>query len=103
MPILGIVENMAYFTPEELPNNKYYIFGTGGGKRLANQFEVPYPGEIPLTMSIREGGDDGKPALLYGDAISIQAIDQIAQQVARNISMRNANLLEPTKIVEVAH
>ncbi|MBL7765813.1 MAG: Mrp/NBP35 family ATP-binding protein [Chitinophagaceae bacterium] len=102
VPILGIVENMAYFTPEELPNNKYYIFGTGGGKRLADQFEVPYLGEIPLTMSIREGGDDGKPALLHGDALSIQAIDQIAQQVARNISMRNANL-EPTKIVEVAH
>jgi ATP-binding protein involved in chromosome partitioning len=98
VPILGVVENMAYFTPAELPDNKYYIFGKEGGKRLAEQFEVPFLGEIPITMSIREGGDEGKPAYLNGDEISIAAIDKVAQQIARTISIRNANL-EPTKVV----
>jgi ATP-binding protein involved in chromosome partitioning len=98
VPVLGIVENMAYFTPDELPDNKYYIFGKGGGRRLADQFEVPFLGEIPLTMGIREGGDDGKPAYLNGDDVSRNAIDAVARQIARNISIRNANL-EPTKIV----
>jgi ATP-binding protein involved in chromosome partitioning len=100
VPILGIVENMAYFTPAELPDNKYYIFGQDGGKRLADMFEIPFLGQIPITMSIREGGDMGKPALLNGDAISQKAIDEVAQQVARHISIRNANL-EPTKVVEM--
>jgi ATP-binding protein involved in chromosome partitioning len=98
VPILGVVENMAYFTPAELPDNKYYIFGKEGGKRLAEQFEVPFLGEIPITMSIREGGDEGKPAYFNGDEISIAAIDKVAQQIARTISIRNANL-EPTKVV----
>jgi ATP-binding protein involved in chromosome partitioning len=100
VPILGVVENMAYFTPPELPDNKYYLFGKGGGHRLAEQFEIPFLGELPIAMSIREGGDEGKPALLYGDEKSKLAIDLIAQQVARNISIRNANL-DPTKVVEV--
>ena len=100
VPILGVVENMAYFTPTELPDNKYYIFGQAGGKRLADLFEVPFLGEIPITMSIREGGDEGKPAYLNGDAVSMKAIDHVAQQIARNISIRNANL-EPTKVVPV--
>nr|MBP6624679.1 P-loop NTPase [Chitinophagaceae bacterium] len=94
------VENMAYFTPAELPENKYYIFGQGGGQRLADLFEIPYLGAIPIAMSIREGGDLGKPALNFGDPISVAAIDQVAQQIARNISIRNANL-NPTKIVEI--
>lgn len=102
VPVLGVVENMAYFTPTELPDNKYYIFGREGGKRLADLFEVPYLGEIPITMSIREGGDEGKPAYLNGDEISVKAIDAVAQQVARNISIRNANL-EPTKVVQMAN
>ena len=100
VPVLGVVENMAYFTPPELPDNKYYIFGQDGGKRLADLFEVPFLGQLPITMSIREGGDMGKPALLHGDAVSQQAIDAVAQQVARQISIRNANL-DPTKVVEV--
>ena len=100
VPILGVVENMAYFTPAELPNNKYYIFGQDGGKRLAEMFEVPFLGQLPITMSIREGGDMGTPALLNGDEISKNAIDKVAQQVARQISIRNANL-DPTKVVEV--
>lgn len=100
VPILGVVENMAYFTPAELPNNKYYIFGQDGGKRLADMFEIPFLGQLPITMSIREGGDMGKPALLNGDEISMAAIDKVAQQVARQISIRNANL-DPTKVVEI--
>ena len=100
VPVLGVVENMAYFTPAELPENKYYIFGQDGGKRLADLFEVPFLGQLPITMSIREGGDAGKPALLHGDVVSQQAIDAVAQQVARQISIRNANL-DPTKVVEV--
>lgn len=100
VPILGVVENMAYFTPAELPENKYYIFGQDGGKRLADMFEIPFLGQLPITMSIREGGDMGKPALLNGDEISMKAFDAVAQQVARQISIRNANL-DPTKVVEV--
>ena len=100
VPILGIVENMAYFTPAELPNNKYYIFGQGGGERLADLFEIPYLGAIPITMSIREGGDEGKPAIQFGDPIAMEAIEHIAQQIARNVSMRNANLA-PTKVVDI--
>jgi ATP-binding protein involved in chromosome partitioning len=100
VPILGVVENMAYFTPAELPDNKYYIFGQDGGKRLADMFEIPFLGQLPITMSIREGGDMGKPALLNGDEISMAAIDKVAQQVARQISIRNANL-DPTKVVEI--
>lgn len=101
VPILGIVENMAYFTPLELPDNKYFIFGKDGGKRLADLFEIPFLGQIPITLSIREGGDEGKPAYLNGDQISQKAIDGVAQQIARNISIRNANL-DPTKVVEMA-
>jgi|688.fasta_scaffold12699_14 ATP-binding protein involved in chromosome partitioning len=100
VPVLGIVENMAYFIPEELPDNKYFIFGKEGGKRLAEMFELPFLGQIPITMSIREGGDIGKPALLHGDSIAQKAIHEVAQQVARNISIRNANL-DPTKVVEI--
>ena len=100
VPILGVVENMAYFTPPELPDNKYYIFGQDGGKRLADMFEVPFLGQLPINMRIREGGDMGTPALLNGDQISKDAIDKVAQQVARQISIRNANL-DPTKIVEI--
>ena len=64
VPVLGIVENMAYFTPEELPNNKYYIFGKEGAKYLAEDLKVPFLGEIPLVQSIREAGDVGRPAAL---------------------------------------
>jgi ATP-binding protein involved in chromosome partitioning len=95
-----VVENMAYFIPEELPNNKYYIFGKDGGQRLAEQFELDYLGAIPIVMNIREGGDKGKPAVLGDVPASKQAFEQLAQKVARNIAMRNANI-EPTKILEV--
>ncbi len=102
IPILGIVENMAYFTPQELPDNKYYIFGKGGAKQMAEQFELPYLGEIPIVQSIREGGDRGIPAILDDAAVTRNIFTDLAQNVARNVSIRNANL-EPTKIVEIVH
>ncbi|WP_118976088.1 Mrp/NBP35 family ATP-binding protein [Taibaiella koreensis] len=97
VPILGVVENMSYFTPAELPENKYYIFGKNGGRHLAEQFEVPFLGEIPIVQSIREGGDKGFPAVLNDEPVSRQAFLDIAANVARNIAMRNANL-DPTKV-----
>ncbi len=102
IPILGIVENMAYFTPAELPENKYYIFGKGGGQQMAEQFELPFLGEIPLVQSIREGGDRGIPAILDDESLTREIFTTLTQKVARNISIRNADL-EPTKIVEITH
>ncbi|HYV92065.1 MAG TPA: Mrp/NBP35 family ATP-binding protein [Chitinophagales bacterium] len=101
VPIIGIIENMAYFTPKELPNNKYYIFGTGGGRRLAEEFNVPFLGEIPIVQSIREGGDSGFPAVLNDkDEITQEAFENLAGEVARNVAIRNANF-ETTKVVEM--
>ncbi len=100
VPILGLIENMSYFTPAELPGNKYYIFGQEGGKRLAEQLEIPFLGQIPLVQGIREGGDDGVPAMIGGDNATKLAFMGSASMVARNIAMRNANVA-PTKIVEV--
>ncbi len=90
VPILGVIENMAYFTPEELPENKYYIFGKGGGKKLANRFEVPFLGEIPLVQGIRESGDEGTPVALT-DEMTAKAFDEISQELARQISIVNAS------------
>ena len=101
VPILGIVENMAYFTPAELPNNKYYIFGKGGARKMAEQFEMPFLGEIPLVQSIREGGDKGIPAVVDDEPVAKAAFVELAQKVAQNIAIRNANL-EPTKVVQMA-
>jgi len=89
VPILGIVENMAYFTPAELPQNKYYIFGKDGGKVLARRYEVPFLGEIPLVQDIRESGDSGKPMAMFDD-IKAQAFKEIAQALARQIAIANA-------------
>ncbi len=100
VPIIGIVENMSYFTPEELPNNKYYIFGKEGGRRLAEEYDLPFLGQIPLVQSIREGGDMGVPAMVSDDAASVKAFEDFAGLAARNIAVRNANI-PVTKIVEV--
>lgn len=100
VPIIGLVENMAWFTPAELPNNKYYIFGKGGGRKMADQYEIPFLGEIPLVQSIREGGDAGVPIMVGDDALTKAAFSEFAGQAARSISMRNANI-ESTKVVEV--
>lgn len=100
VPILGLVENMSWFTPAELPNNRYYIFGKEGGKRLADQFDIPLLGQIPLVQSIREGGDSGVPIMLGDDDITRNAFIEFADNTIRTIAMRNANL-DPTKVVEV--
>jgi ATP-binding protein involved in chromosome partitioning len=100
IPILGVIENMAYFTPEELPDNKYYIFGKGGGRILADQFELPFIGEVPIVMGIREGGDDGVPAVVGGDEILKNKFIQLSAEIARLVALRNANR-KPTEVVEV--
>ncbi|MEO9210862.1 MAG: Mrp/NBP35 family ATP-binding protein, partial [Ginsengibacter sp.] len=80
VPIIGIVENMSYFTPAELPENKYYIFGKGGGKKLADEFDIPFLGEIPLVQSIREGGDIGVPVMIGDDEISRKAFTEFSEK-----------------------
>ena len=77
VPVLGIIENMAYFTPEELPNNKYYIFGQEGAKNLAEDLQVPFLGEVPLVQSIREAGDYGRPAALVHRNENLPATEAI--------------------------
>ena len=89
IPVLGFVENMAYFTPAELPNNKYYIFGNGGCRRLAGEMNIPLLGEIPLVQSIAESGDSGKPAALFNPAQTNDpvrdAFDTLAQNTIKEI------------------
>jgi len=92
VPIIGLVENMSYFTPAELPNNKYYIFGKEGGKRLADEYDIPLLGQIPIVQGIREGGDEGVPAMMGDDEISKKAFSEFAAHVVRSIAMRNANI-----------
>jgi ATP-binding protein involved in chromosome partitioning len=92
VPIIGLVENMSYFTPAELPDHKYFIFGKQGGRRLAEEYDLPFLGEIPLVQSIREGGDIGVPIMLSDDEITKQAFYEFAGTVARSVSMRNAHM-----------
>jgi ATP-binding protein involved in chromosome partitioning len=99
VPILGLVENMAYFTPEELPENKYYIFGEGGGEKLAKRFDIETLGQIPIVQSIREGGDSGYPAAMKDD-VTAEAFGELASSLARQVAIRNANF-EETKKVEI--
>lgn len=99
VPVLGIVENMAYFVPEELPDNKYYIFGKDGGKTLADKYDTPLLGQIPLVQSIRESGDNGMP-LAFKDDITADAFMELSQEVARQIAIRNATM-DKTKKVEI--
>lgn len=89
VPILGIVENMAYFTPEELPNNQYFIFGKDGGKNLSQKYNVPFLGQVPLVQSIRESGDSGLPAVLKEGPVAKAFID-LAEALARQVAIRNA-------------
>src|SRR5687768_7153072 len=97
VPVLGIVENMAYFTPEELPNNKYYIFGKDGGKNLSEKHSVPLLGQIPLVQSIRESGDSGLPAVLK-EGVTADAFKNLAESLARHIAIRNANFTQTQKV-----
>ncbi|AMM51526.1 ATP-binding protein [Rufibacter sp. DG15C] len=100
VPVLGLVENMAYFTPAELPDNRYYIFGQGGGRDLAERYGVPFIGEIPLVQSIRENGDAGTPQILEEGSPATAVFKQVAEEVARQISVRNASLAR-TQVVEI--
>jgi ATP-binding protein involved in chromosome partitioning len=100
VPVIGLVENMSYFTPKELPNNKYYIFGKEGGRNLASEFDIPFLGEIPLVQSIREGGDLGIPVMIGDDEISKKAFTDFGDNAIRAISMRNAQLAA-TEVTEV--
>jgi len=99
VPVLGVVENMAYFTPAELPNSRYYIFGQDGGKQLAEKYGVPLLGQIPLVQSIRESGDSGLPVVLK-EEITAKAFMDLGESLARQIAIRNANFAS-TKKVEV--
>jgi ATP-binding protein involved in chromosome partitioning len=89
VPVLGIVENMAWFTPEELPQNKYYIFGQGGAKKLAEKLDVPLLGEIPLIQNIREGGDIGRPSVMSEGSLQAKHFTLLAQRVAQEIAIKN--------------
>jgi len=100
VPVLGITENMAYFTPEELPDNKYYIFGEAGAKRLAQDIEVPFLGEIPLVQSIRESGDVGRPAALQENTIVSKAFKDLTKNVVQEVVNRNDNL-PPTEAIKI--
>lgn len=101
VPVLGVIENMSYFTPAELPDHKYYIFGKGGGTQLAEQFDVPLLGQIPLVQGIREAGDEGRPAISVGEPIASAAFQAAAEALAQQVAIRNATL-DRTKRVEVA-
>src|SRR5690606_34939964 len=100
VPVLGIIENMAYFTPEELPNNKYYIFGKEGAKNLANDLKIPFLGEIPLVQSIREAGDVGRPAALQTATPLEEAFEELTKNVIQEVVGRNKSL-PPTEAIKI--
>ncbi|MES2410720.1 MAG: Mrp/NBP35 family ATP-binding protein [Bacteroidota bacterium] len=100
VPVLGIIENMAYFTPEELPNNKYYIFGKEGAKNLAEDLQVPFLGEVPLVQSIREAGDYGRPAALQTASVIEKVFEEITRNVVQETVNRNESL-PPTEAIKI--
>ncbi|WP_348824053.1 Mrp/NBP35 family ATP-binding protein [Flavobacterium aestuarii] len=100
VPVLGIIENMAYFTPEELPDNKYYIFGKEGAKDLATDLGVAFLGEVPIVQSIREAGDYGRPAALQTGSVIENVFDEITRNVVSEVVNRNENL-QPTEAIKI--
>ena len=104
VPVLGIIENMAYFTPEELPNNKYHIFGKEGAKNLAEDLQVPFLGEVPIVQSIREAGDYGRPAAMQTGSVIETVFEDITRKVVEETINRNENLpaSEAIKITTMA-
>ena len=100
VPVLGIIENMAYFTPEELPDNKYYIFGKEGAKNLAEDLEVPFLGEVPLVQSIREAGDYGRPAAMQTGTILETVFEELARNVVEETVKRNETL-PATEVIKI--
>ena len=100
VPVLGIIENMAYFTPAELPDNKYYIFGKEGAKFLAEDLKVPFLGEIPLVQSVREAGDIGRPAALQTATVVESVFEELTKNVVREVVDRNKDL-PPTEAIKI--
>lgn len=100
VPVIGVVENMAYFTPEELPDNKYYLFGKDGGIELAKSTGVPYLGQIPIVQGIRESGDGGLPGILSGNKIVFDAFTKLASEVIKQNNIRLKNI-DPTNVVKM--
>ncbi len=100
VPVLGIIENMAYFTPDELPENKYYIFGKEGAKNLAEDLQVPFLGEVPIVQSIREAGDYGRPAALQTATPIEKAFEELARSVVQEVVDRNESL-PPTEAIKI--
>jgi ATP-binding protein involved in chromosome partitioning len=100
VPVLGLVENMAYFSPPELPDNKYYIFGKDGAKHLAEEVDTPFLGEIPLVQSIREAGDVGRPAILQEGTEVSEAFREMTKNIVSEMVKRNDSL-PPTEVVRI--
>lgn len=98
--VLGIIENMAYFTPEELPNNKYYIFGKEGAKNLAEDLNVPFLGEVPIVQSIREAGDYGRPAAMQTASVIESVFEEVTRNVVQEVVNRNENL-PPSEAIKI--
>lgn len=103
VPVLGIVENMAYFTPPDLPDRKYYLFGEGGARRLAEELTVPFLGEVPIEQAVREGGDHGTPIVISEpESAAAKALKTIAERTAQQVSIRNAEQ-DPTQKIEILY
>lgn len=100
VPVLGIIENMAYFTPEELPENKYYIFGKEGARNLAEDLQVPFLGEVPIVQSIREAGDFGRPAAMQTASVIEKVFEDITRNVVQEVVSRNETL-PPTEAIKI--
>jgi ATP-binding protein involved in chromosome partitioning len=103
VPVVGMVENMAYFTPPDQPDRKYYLFGREGAKNLARELDVPFLGKVPIEQKVRETGDDGNPIVrAYPDSLSAQAFDTIADELVEQVAIRNAES-DPTQKVEILY
>lgn len=100
VPVLGILENMAYFTPDELPDHKYYIFGQHGARNLAEDMDIPFLGEIPLVQGIREAADVGRPASLQKETPSAQSFEEATREMVSQLVLRNTNL-PPTEAIKI--
>ena len=102
VPVLGVIENMAYFTPQELPDNKYYIFGKEGAKNLSEDLNISFLGEIPLVQSIREAGDSGRPVALQEETPLAKAFQKITKEVIKELNSRN-EILPPTEVIQMTN
>jgi ATP-binding protein involved in chromosome partitioning len=98
VPVLGLVENMSWFTPEELPDNKYYIFGKDGCKKLAEKMGIPLLGQIPIVQRIRESGDSGRPVALSADTQSGDAFRLLSEELKKALNKRNAEQVATRKV-----